>query len=183
LGLSGALLSVALSGDPAVGSVRAHAAQAARPAQLRGAHQVSAEVGASGAQLLLKDGFSLRVRVRAPQAPARVSLAVAEQRAQAAQVAPGFVPIGPTVRALGEHVGAEVAYRAEAFRVREGHRLVLAVETRPACAAGETCWELVAARYAGSQCLANPVALQGLRLQFGSVPINAPARSVHSAAP
>jgi hypothetical protein len=187
LGLSGALwLCIGLSGDPAVRSVRAHAAQAPQPAELRGEHQLSAMLGPRGAWLTLKDGFSLRARPpqpgRAQAAPVRVALAVAAVRAQAAEIAQSFVPIGPSVRAAGAGLRAELAYRADAFRVRQGHRLVLALETRAPCATGEACWELQEAQYVGNRCLASGVALRGLRLQFGSIPLNA---SVHgrSAAP
>ncbi|HEX6240855.1 MAG TPA: hypothetical protein VFZ61_08175, partial [Polyangiales bacterium] len=84
----------------------------------------------------------------------------------------------------GEGVRADVAYRAEAFHVRNGHRLVLALE-QPRCQAGAACWTLTPAVYEDSRCLARGVTLPGRRLQFGSLPISAAteAAAARSAAP
>ena len=178
------LLSMALSGDPAVRPVRAHAVQGARPAALRGDHRVSGVVRGAAVALSLKDGFSLKVPGRAAGGALPISLCVADARADAAQIAADFVPIGPSVVAQGPGLRAEVVYRADAFHVRRGHRLVLALERQPHCDAAQasscsradpraSTWELREARYVDSRCIASGVALRGLRLQFGSVPLSA----------
>jgi hypothetical protein len=183
-GLGGALLlGSVLSGDPVVRSVHADAARGSRAGQARGDHLVRATLGQKGAELLLKDGFSLRARARRDARPVELVLRVAEVRAQAAAIAPGFVPIGPSAAVAGDGVRADVAYRAEAFHVRQGHRLVLALE-RSRCG-GDGCWALHSAVYEDSRCLARDVVLQGRRLQFGSVPDSRSSGSVpgRSAAP
>jgi hypothetical protein len=141
--------------------------------RVAGDHRAAARVGRRGAELALKDGFSLKPRPSAGQPPLELALEVAGLRANAAELAPDFVPIGPTVRLRGGSVRVDAAYRAEAFRVRAGHRLVLAVEVRAPCAPSARCWELWEAAYEHSRCVAVAVDTHGLRLQFGSLPLSA----------
>lgn len=182
-GLAGTLLlGSLLSGDPVVCAVHADSARATRPLQMRGDHLVRAVLGSRGVELALKDGFSLRARGRTGTPGTWLTLRVSPVRAAAGEVDPAFVPIGPTVAVTGEGVRAEVAYRAEAFHVRKGHRLVLAQE-QARCDHAAACWALVPAAYEGGRCVARDVVLSDRRLQFGSVPINAAEGPSRSAAP
>jgi hypothetical protein len=141
--------------------------------RVAGDHRAVARVGSRGAELALKDGFSLKPRPSAGRPTLELALEVAELRANAAELAPDFVPIGPTVRLRGGSLRVDAAYRAESFRVRAGHRLVLAVEVRAPCEPSAQCWELWQAAYEDSRCVAVAVETHGLRLQFGSLPLSA----------
>jgi hypothetical protein len=146
--------------------------------RVRGDHSVRASAAAGELELGLKNGFSALLR-EAPRssvlnagADGLVALRVAGRRAAAAEIAASFVPIGPTVELTVRSGRADVAFRADHFRVRSGHRLVLAVE-QPGCAdpTREAChhWRLAAASYEAGRCLARGVQPAGLRLQFGSL--------------
>jgi hypothetical protein len=164
--------------DAARSSGQAHAEQAPF-VRVQGQHRADALVGARGAELSLKDGFWVRPRVVAPVAPLTLVLEVAKLRVSAAELAPDFVPIGPSVLLRGGRARVDAAYRAESFRVRAGHRLVLAVEAQAPCQAATGCWELWQAEYMEGRCVASDVGTYGLRLQFGSLPLSAspPLRS------
>lgn len=168
-------LGLALGGESSPHPVRAHAGRnSSAGVRVQGNHHVEALVGAQGGELALKTGIVVRPRVAVQRGPQPVSLRVAAEHVAPERVAPGFVPIGPSVELKGELSRSDVEYRAEAFRVRAGHRLVLAAETRAPCAEHELCWTLWDARYVDSRCVASGVRSAGLRLQFGSVPLSAP---------
>jgi hypothetical protein len=167
-------LGLALSGESSARSVRAHAGRDGGSVRAHGNHQVEALIGVQGGELGLKLGFVVRPRVAAQRAPQRLTLRVAAERAPVERIAPGFVPIGPTVELKGDVLHSDVEYRAESFRVRSGHRLVLALETRAPCAPDEACWTTLEARLTESRCVAHGVRSAGQRLQFGSLPLSAP---------
>jgi hypothetical protein len=81
------------------------------------------------------------------------------------------VPIGPTFELRASGALAEVTFVADHFRVRRGHRLVLAVEVALACAEPSGCrsWQLLPASYRQGRCWAEALD-PTLRMQFGSVP-------------
>jgi hypothetical protein len=147
--------------------VSARAAQRPVRERLSGEHEVRAAIARAGLELALRRGFEVRLGKAA--APREVVLRVAPERARADEIAAGFVPVGPTVELRGASGRADVSFIADQFRVRAGHRLVLAVERTPPCAAG-TCWLLLPARSEHGRCLARGVEAPGRRLQFGSLP-------------
>jgi hypothetical protein len=153
----------------------------------RGDHAVLVESSTSDAQLWLKSGFSVLLRrrvslAREHQEPrsgatgdaagAPLVLRVAKQRPLAAEIAASFIPIGPTVELTARAGRADVAFTADHFRVRRGHRLVLAVEQPTCMSEGRAeCvrWRLKDASYETGRCIARGVQPTGLRLQFGSL--------------
>jgi hypothetical protein len=175
--LARAGLALALAGllgnGPSRDAAQAHdlAARAVKqqPARERivGEHEVRA-AARTGLELGLRRGFE--VRLSKVVAPGEALLRVAAQRARADEIAGGFVPVGPSVELLGVRGSADVSFIADQFRVRAGHRLVLAVERAEACARSDACWRLVPARYEHGRCLARAVQGLGRRLQFGSLP-------------
>jgi hypothetical protein len=151
----------------------------------QGSHQVSASIGHDGAVLSLKNGISLLLPPGLPIGSSRnVTLRVAKQRAKADDVATGFVPIGPTIEfdsaVATNGTPIQATFKAEGFRPRSGHRLVVAMELAGFCdpakklpkLPGGLCaaWSLFDARYEGGACRADLKELGGRRLQFGSVP-------------
>lgn len=171
---AGYLLALAglLGSCQASEAARAHEAGAQRPARERlvGEHEVRAPVARKGLELVLRRGFE--VRLREPSSDGETLLRVAPQRARSEEIAAGFVPVGPSVELQGVRGSADVAFSADKFRVRTGHRLVLAVEQAAPCAQGARCWQLVDARYEQGRCVARGVHAGGGRLQFGSLPQN-----------
>jgi hypothetical protein len=170
-----ALLALAVAGalgnGPRGDHARAH--DVPRPTKrlmrerVSGEHEVRSPFAGSGIQLALKRGFELRLGKLT--GTGEVWLRVARERAHADQIAPGFVPVGPTVEVSPAQGSAEVSFVADHFRVRAGHRLVLAVELAAPCSPG-ACWQLLAARYERGRCLARLAGELGRRMQFGSLP-------------
>jgi hypothetical protein len=161
----------ALGNGPRGDHVRAHhvpprAKQLARE-RVSGEHEVRSAFARPGLQLALKRGFELRLGKLT--SAGEVRLRVARERARADQIAPGFVPVGPTVEVSPAQGSAEVSFVADHFRVRAGHRLVLAVELAAPCSPG-ACWQLLPARYEGGRCQARLAGEFGRRMQFGSLP-------------
>jgi hypothetical protein len=164
----------------------------ARPARAQeglpthqGSHEVSASIGHAGAMLSLKNNISLFLPPGLPIGTSRnVTLRVAKQRVRAADVAAGFVPIGPTIEfnspVATNGTPVQVTFKAESFRPRAGHRLVMAMEMAGFCDPAKTlpklpgglcaAWSLFDARYEAGACRADLRELGGHRLQFGSVP-------------
>jgi len=142
------------------------------PLVVTGEHEARTQRSASQVQLTLKRGFAVTLRPLPPaQQVGPALLHVAELRAAAEQIAPSFVPVGPTVELVSQATRVEASFVAGGFRVRAGHRLVLAAQRPEACVASTACltWTLFDARYAQGRCRAElqaPVQ----RLQFGSVP-------------
>lgn len=122
----------------------------------------------AGLELALRCGFELRLGKVG--ASGQALLRVAAERARSDEIAAGFVPVGPSVELLGVHGSADVSFTADQFRVRAGHRLVLAIERAEPCANAAACWQLVPARYEQGRCLAHVPEAFGGRLQFGSLP-------------
>lgn len=141
-----------------------HEPQRARqgePARIAGEHAVRAGLARPGLTLVLKRGFELRFS--ALTSAGEAWLRVARERARSERIAVGFVPLGPTVESSAAHGRAEASFVADHFRVRAGHRLVLAVERA-------STWQLLPARYEGGRCQARIVGELGGRMQFGSLP-------------
>jgi len=168
------LLALALAGalgnGPRGDLARAHHVperkQVARE-RVAGEHEVRAPLARPGLQLALKRGFELRFGELTNAGEAW--LRVARERARSEQIAAGFVPLGPTVESSPAHGRAEASFVADHFRVRAGHRLVLAVERAAPCTPGD-CWRLLPARYEGGRCQARIAGQLGGRMQFGSLP-------------
>lgn len=158
----------------------------------QGSHEVSASISHAGGILTLKNGISLFLPPGLPIGSSRnVTLRVAKQRARAEDVASGFVPIGPTIEfnsaVATNGTAVQATFKAEGFRPRAGHRVVIAMEQAGFCdpqknlpkVAGGLCatWVLFDARYEAGACRADLRELGGYRLQFGSVPTASPESS------
>lgn len=136
--------------------------------RLVGEHEVRAGAARPGLVLALRRGIELKLTKNV--LGGELLLRVAKERARSEQIGAGFVPVGPTVELLGATGDADVSFVADQFRVRAGHVLKLAVESRGACAEPGACWQLRAAAYENGRCLARGVPLAGGRMQFGSLP-------------
>lgn len=132
-----------------------------------GEHEVRASAR-PGLELALKRGFEVKLSKNV--VGAQLVLRIAKARARAEEIAPGFVPVGPTAELTGADGDLDVSFVADQFRVRTGHQLTLAVERSGRCAGSEKCWQLVPAGYEKGRCVARAVHLEGGRLQFGSLP-------------
>lgn len=138
-----------------------------------GEHEVQTHVAAPQIELSLNSGFSVRLSPVSKTARlSSASLGVAAPPVNAQAIHPAFVPIGPTVALRTSEARVEAGYVAEAFRVRTGHRLVLAVEQATPCQPTASCagWQVRPASYSGGRCHAELIA-STVRLQFGSVPV------------
>lgn len=155
---------------------RAGLVSATPPSEAQGNFDATTQVSPKAGGLSLKTGFAVRWGARAnrPSGPAR--LTISRTRAESVHIAPGFVPIGPTAQLVGFAEAVEVSFVAERFRVRAGHRLVLAVLRQPdfVCMRDGPCggWQLLPARYESMRCVVEGVKATG-PMQFGSVPITA----------
>ncbi len=172
-GLRRSLLALAVAGalgnGPRGDFARAHHEPrlAKQRERVSGEHEVRAPFARPGLQLVLKRGFELRLDELTGTGEAW--LRVARERARSEQIAAGFVPLGPTVESSAARGRAQASFVADHFRVRAGHRLVLAVERAAPCAPGD-CWQLLPARYEGGRCQARIAGQLGGRMQFGSLP-------------
>jgi hypothetical protein len=146
-------------------------ASAALPTRVRlvGEHEVRASSLEAGLELVLKRGFAVKLP-RKLAATVPVVLRIAKMRSSAHAIAADFVPIGPTVELSAALSGVEVSFAADHFRVRSGHRLVLALEQAETCVGAAACWQSVPAAYEKGRCIARDVRTYGRRLQFGSLP-------------
>lgn len=152
-------------------------ANARRKSQLvaSGQHEARTATAGSQATLSLKSGFSVLLRPIDVAGDVRPALLrVAEPRAPSGQIAAGFVPVGPTVALSVPSARVEASFVADGFRVRAGHRLVLAVERERPCQGTARClaWQLVEGSYRDGRCTALLVAPLS-RMQFGSLPVEA----------
>jgi hypothetical protein len=161
----GFVLLIAGAHAAALREARADAASAPL-LRVAGDYAVRAPAPAGVLELALKSGFG--ARLRRPGGTARFELRVAKVRAAASEIAAGFVPIGPTVELTAGAGLADLTFAADHFRVRQGQRLVLAVE-QATCVAQGRCWRLAPATYEHGRCVARGVETSGLRLQFGSL--------------
>ncbi len=157
------------------------------PLNLRGGVRVEDAIGQRGAIMELRNGARLFIPPSLPIGHSRVlRFSTARRAPRPAQIGEGFVRHGPALEFNGQLNATsnpiEVSVRATRLRVRNGHRVVLAMEQAGLCDDSNrrhslgsglcSTWEIVEATHDADQrrVSARLPLTGGFRLQFGTLP-------------